>query len=119
MHDVDGSIYTSVVEMPSATDDGSTTQLMLLPSMQFAREFSTLPSGKKTYMTTAGKLVCAHGECSSTICHWLAEEKRAKLDGQPPPPRGGSRGGLSLCDCQTCAAPCPHPMPKPHPLRRC
>ena len=74
--------------------------LTLLPSMQFGREFSTLPNGNKTYLTINGKLVCCHGECSSTICHWLAEERRAKLEEKPVPPRGGSRS-LSSCDCQS------------------
>jgi hypothetical protein len=73
---------------------------LLLPAMQFGREYSTLPDGKKVYLTTAGKLVCEHGECSSTICYWLAIEKKAVGQGKSCPPRGGSRG-LSTCDCQT------------------
>ena len=73
---------------------------LLLPAMQFGREYSTLPDGKKVYLTTTGKLVCEHGECSSTICYWLAIEKKAAGQGNPCPPRGGSRG-LSACDCQT------------------
>jgi len=73
---------------------------LLLPAMQFGREYSTLPDGKKVYLTTTGKLVCEHGECSSTICYWLAIEKKAAGQGNPCQPRGGSRG-LSACDCQT------------------
>ena len=33
------------------------------------------PDGKQIFLTTAGKLVCPHGECSGTICHWLREER--------------------------------------------
>ena len=94
----------------------------LLPSMQYGRLYSTQPDGKRVYLTSAGKLVCCHGECSSTICFWLRAEKRAAAEGQPPPARGGSRG-LSQCDCQNtdglnvgwgvgAAAPCP-PAPPP------
>lgn len=72
----------------------------LLPSMHFARLFGVQPDGKEILLTSTGRLVCPHGECSSTICFWLAAEKRAREAGLPPPPRGGSRGS-SACDCQT------------------
>ena len=68
------------------TGTGNTgTPITLLSSMVFGREFSTLPNGKKTYMTTTGKLVCEHGEHASTICHWLMVEKRAWLENTPAP----------------------------------
>lgn len=67
--------------------------------MQFGTLHSVQPDGKHVFLTTEGKLVCPHGECSSTICYWLREERKAKAAGLPPPPRGGSRG-LSTCDCQ-------------------
>ena len=71
----------------------------LLPSMQFATLYNIQPDGKQVFLTTEGKLVCPHGECSSTICYWLREERKAKEAGLPLPPRGGCRG-LSTCDCQ-------------------
>jgi hypothetical protein len=82
----------------ATTTTGTGTPTTLLPSMLFGREFSTLPSGKKTYMTTTGKLVCEHGEYASTICHWLMVEKRARFEKTLVPPRGGDRGRTS-CDC--------------------
>ena len=97
------------------TGTGNTgTSLTLLSSMVFGREFSTLPDGKKTYMTTTGKLVCEHGEHASTICHWLMVEKRARLENTPAPPRGGDRG-RSFCDCaHTDGLNCkPSPLVKP------
>jgi hypothetical protein len=81
-------------------DATHTPHTTLLPSMQFAIEYSILPDESKTYLTTAGKVVCKHGECSSTICYWLANEKKAREEGRPIPERGGSRG-ISACDCQT------------------
>lgn len=71
----------------------------LLPSMQFATLHSVQPDGKQVFLTTEGKFVCSHGECSSTICYWIREERKAKEAGLPLPPRGGCRG-LSSCDCQ-------------------
>lgn len=50
------------------------------------------------HLTPNGKLVCPHGELSSTLCYWLADEKKAKLKGEPLPPRGGTRMPSS-CDC--------------------
>jgi hypothetical protein len=82
------------------TSDRGSDGPTLLPSMQFGRLFRVQPDGKAVFITSTGKLVCAHGECSSTICYWLCAENKAKEAGLPPPPRGGSRG-LSTCDCQT------------------
>ena len=71
----------------------------LLPSMQFATLYHEQPDGKKVFVTTDNKLVCPHGECSSTILFWLREERLAREKGLPLPARGGCRG-LSTCDCQ-------------------
>ena len=71
----------------------------LLPSMQFAMLHSVQPDGKQIFITAAGKLVCPHGECPSTICYWIREERIARKEGIPLPLRGGSRG-LSTCNCQ-------------------
>ena len=71
----------------------------LLPSLQFATPHSVQPDGKPVFITSLGKLVCAHGECSSTICSWIRAERMATEKGVVPPPRGGSRG-LTTCDCQ-------------------
>ena len=84
--------------MPGAAQEESACTL--LPSMQFATLHSVQSDGKQVFLTTSGKLVCHHGECSGTICHWLREERSAMEKGLPPPPRGGSRG-LSTCDCQS------------------
>ena len=74
--------------------------LVLLPSLCFGAPFSLQPDGKQVFITPAGKLVCPHGELSSTISCWLASEKKARLEGLPIRPRGGSRG-QSSCDCQS------------------
>ena len=66
--------------------------------MQFGRPFTDLGNGKKSYVTPEGRLVCEHGELSSTICHWIADEAKAEREGKPVTPRGGSRGN-SICDC--------------------
>jgi len=74
----------------------------LLPSMAFGTPFSVQPDGKLIYITPDRKLLCPHGNCSSTISCWMASERRANLAGSTPPPRGGLRGrGLVACDCQT------------------
>ena len=83
-----------------AEDEANATHLALLPSLSFGTPFSLQPDGKQVFITPTGKLVCPHGELSSTICYWLAAEKNARLEGLPLPPRGGSRG-QSICDCQT------------------
>lgn len=91
---------TTPITPTDATPSKTDTDLVLLPSMAFASPFSLQPDGKRVFMTTGGKLVCPHGECSSTICYWLAAEKKAQLEGKPLPPRGGSRAA-SACDCQS------------------
>ena len=75
-------------------------ELTLLPSMRFGRLYSTQPDGRKIFLTTDRKLVCPHGELSSTISYWTAMEKHAVEKGIPPFPRGGYQCP-SICDCQT------------------
>ena len=85
-----------------AKDSRATESKMtvLLPSMQTGMLYKTEPDGKRIYLNASRtKLLCPHGECSSTIKHWVNMEARAKELGEAPPPRGGSRG-LSKCDCQ-------------------
>ena len=67
--------------------------------MQFATPHHVEADGKQVFITMDGKLVCPHGECSSTILYWLREERIAKEKGLPLPVRGGCRG-MSTCDCQ-------------------
>jgi hypothetical protein len=81
-----------------AEEESRNSQLVLLPSLVFGTPFSERPDGTHVYLTPTGKLVCPHGELSSTISCWLAAEKKARLHGLPPPPRGGSRG-RSACTC--------------------
>ena len=72
----------------------------LLPSLRFGKLFSTMVDGKKVYLSTENQLLCEHGELSSTISYWTSIEKRAKIDGVKPPPRGGFQTH-SICDCVT------------------
>ena len=72
----------------------------LLPSLRFGKLFSTMADGKKIYLSTENQLLCEHGELSSTISFWTSIEKRAKIDGTEPPPRGGFQTP-SICDCVT------------------
>lgn len=90
-------MYSKTVNLYTHTHNK--TMATLLPTLQFARLYSKQPDGKQVFLTTCGKLVCPHGECSSTICYWLRMERQAREAGRPPPPRGGSRGA-STCDCQ-------------------
>jgi hypothetical protein len=76
------------------------TELELLPSMRFGRLYTTMVDGKKVYLSTEGQLLCEHGELASTISFWTSIEKRAKIDGTEPPPRGGFQTP-SICDCVT------------------
>lgn len=73
--------------------------LVLLPSLRFARLYSTLADGKQVYLTTERQLVCEHGELSSTISFWTSTEKRCKAEGAEPPTRGGFTP--SGCNCPT------------------
>jgi len=75
-------------------------KLELLPSLRFARLYDTMVDGKKIYLSTEGQLLCEHGELASTISFWTSIEKRAKIDGTEPPPRGGFQTP-SICDCVT------------------
>jgi len=79
---------------------GAETQLELLPSMRFGKLYSTMADGKKIFLSTEGQLLCEHGELASTISFWTSMEKRAKIDGTEPPPRGGFQTP-SICDCMT------------------
>ena len=73
--------------------------LVLLPALRFAVRHHVEPDGKEIYLSSDGCLLCPHGEKSSTICHWLVEEKAARAKGQVPRRRGGVRA-ISSCDCQ-------------------
>ena len=75
-------------------------ELTLLPSMRFGRLYSTQPDGRQIFLSTERKLVCPHGELSSTISYWTAMEKHAVEKGISPLPRGGNQSP-SICDCQT------------------
>ena len=72
----------------------------LLPSLRFGKIYSSLADGKKIYLSTENQLLCEHGELASTISFWTSIEKRAKIDGTEPPPRGGLQTP-SICDCVT------------------
>jgi hypothetical protein len=72
----------------------------LLPSLRFGKLWQTMADGKKIYLSTENQLLCEHGELSSTISFWTSIEKRAKIDGTEPPPRGGFQTP-SICTCQT------------------
>ena len=74
--------------------------LELLPSMRFGKLYNTMADGKKVYLSTDRQLLCEHGELASTISFWTSIEKRAKIDGIEPPPRGGFQTP-SICDCVT------------------
>merc|ERR1712224_809399 len=68
--------------------------------MCFAVRHHREPDGKQVWLASDGSLRCPHGEKSSTICYWLAEEKAARAKGEATPPRGGKRA-QSGCDCQS------------------
>jgi len=76
------------------------TEIEILPSLRFGRLYTTMVDGKKVYLSTDGQLLCEHGELASTISFWNSIEKRAKIDGTEPPPRGGFQTP-SICDCAT------------------
>lgn len=68
----------------------------LLPSFKMGTLLNIQPDGRKVYMEdSTGHLLCEHGERASTICTWLLNERTARLNGMPLPPR------TSCCDCQT------------------
>ena len=68
--------------------------------MRFGRLYNELTDGKKVYLSTEGQFLCEHGELASNISYWCAMEKKAKVDGLCPPPRGG-HSNPSICTCQT------------------
>jgi hypothetical protein len=72
----------------------------LLPSLCFAVPHHVEPDGKQIYLASDKSLRCSHGEKSSTICFWMAEEKAKRAKGLEPGPRGGNRAA-SVCTCQT------------------
>jgi hypothetical protein len=59
----------STVPTDAAAPPKADTDQVVLPSMAFATPFSLQPDSKRVFMTTGGKLVRPHGECSSTICY--------------------------------------------------
>ena len=50
-------------------------------------------NGRKVFITNNGKLVCEHGEVSSSISSWVSTEQRAKSAGVDPPACN------STCNC--------------------
>jgi hypothetical protein len=67
---------------------------VVLPTMRVARLHHVTDCGRKVFITPAGKLVCEHGECASSIGSWVSAEQAAqRVDEQP-----FSRN--SICDCQ-------------------
>ena len=65
---------------------------IVLPNTRVAK-LHHLCGERKVFITTDGKLVCEHGEVSSSICSWMSAEQRAKGAGIESPPRN------SACDC--------------------
>ena len=55
-----------VDEVTCADQPPGRQPLVLLPSLCFGAPFSLQPDGKQVFITPAGKLVCPHGELSST-----------------------------------------------------
>ena len=75
----------------------SVGELVLLPSFKMGRLINVEPDGRKIYKDDAsGHLLCEHGERASTISSWVLNEKTAKMNGMPIPPRLAS-----CCTCQT------------------
>ena len=75
----------------------SVGELVLLPSFKMGRLINVEPDGRKIYKDDAsGHLLCEHGERASTINSWVLNEKTAKMNGMPIPPRLAS-----CCTCQT------------------
>jgi len=66
---------------------------IVLPNLRVAR-LHHLSGDRRVFITTDGKLVCEHGECSSSICSWLSAEQRARKEGVELPQRN------SVCDCE-------------------
>ena len=69
---------------------------VLLPSFKMGKLIQTEPDGRKIFMEdSTGHLLCEHGERASTIGTWLLNERTARQNGTPVPPR------TSSCHCQT------------------
>ena len=66
---------------------------IVLPSMRVGR-LHHVCEGRPVFVTTAGALVCKHGELSSSICSWISTEQRCTQQGEKPPARN------SVCDCE-------------------
>ena len=82
-----GHMYWSETEI----EDG---KWVVLPTMRIAKLHHVTDSGRKVFVTPAGKLVCEHGECASSIGSWVSAEQAAQLVGEQPFARN------SVCDCQ-------------------
>ena len=74
-------------------DDVKGGKWIVMPNQRVAR-FHHFCDDRKVFITPEGKLVCEHGEVSSSICSWLSSEQRTKQEGSSPPTR------KSVCDCQ-------------------
>ena len=48
---------------------------VVLPTMRVARLHHVTDCGRKVFVTPAGKLVCEHGECASSIGSWVLQNK--------------------------------------------
>ena len=69
---------------------------VLLPSFKMGKLIQIEPDGRKIFMEdSTGHLLCEHGERASTIGTWLLNERTARQNGTPAPPR------TSSCQCQT------------------
>ena len=77
-------------------DDVKGGKWIVMPNQRVAR-FHHFCDDRKVFITPESKLVCEHGEVSSSICSWLSSEQRAKQEGASPPTR------KSVCDCQNTA----------------
>jgi hypothetical protein len=65
---------------------------IILPNTRVAK-LHHLCGERKVFITNDRKLVCEHGEVSSSICSWMSTERRADAAGTKPSPRN------SVCDC--------------------
>ena len=87
--DIPGSGQTYWSE--SDVEDG---KWVVLPTMRVARLHHVTDCGRKVFITPAGKLICEHGECASSIGSWVSAEQAAQRVGEQPFSRNG------ICDCQ-------------------
>ena len=75
-------------------DDVLSRKMIYMPTGRIARLLRVEPDGRLVMITPEGKILCEHGECSSTILSWIGAEKAARSKGEEPPPR------KSACDCE-------------------